>query len=118
MCCVRPRDSNGDALAVGTPEYPSDLCELTIYGAGRTASFRFGFPLDGSGTNKTGSDFRTKIAWRALTVPGRPPAVTFLNGQAHSYEGTFNRYVWAVVRATRSMMHSPLRSAEPVGWHD
>jgi hypothetical protein len=85
---------------------------LTVLGAGRNGVRGvFGAPLDGAGNGRSRSDFTAQVTWRALTIPGHAPAVAFVNGQVRSVGGTFDHYVWAVIRATRAAMRSALKPA-------
>ncbi|WP_165252701.1 beta strand repeat-containing protein [Paludisphaera soli] len=56
-------------------------------------------PLDGSGRNQPGTDFVTRVGWRALNVPGRPPAVTFANGRPTGASTPRGLYIATVVKA-------------------
>jgi hypothetical protein len=70
-----------------------------------------GIALDGTGTGRPGTDFTARITWVALNLPGRPPAVTFVNGRPRiMHGGTFQTYAWGVVRATRAAAHSLMKS--------
>jgi hypothetical protein len=57
-----------------------------------------GLSLDGTGVGQPGTNFVTKVTWRALARPGSPPAVTFVDGQAHTFQGRFGRYFQAIER--------------------
>ncbi|QEH32431.1 N-acetylneuraminate epimerase [Aquisphaera giovannonii] len=59
-----------------------------------------GAHLDGSGTGHPGTAFAAKVRWTALTMPGRDPAVTFVNGHATSYAGRFRQYVRNVLHTS------------------
>jgi hypothetical protein len=65
-----------------------------------------GTALDGTGTGAVGTDFTTKLTWRALTVPGGSPAIVFANGQEQEYTGKFGPYANAVVRTTKAALHA------------
>jgi hypothetical protein len=80
---------------------------LEVIGSGSTGlTGANGVALDGSGSGQPGTNFVTQVTWTALTVPGRGPAMTYSNGQAHGYTGRFNRYVNSILRATRSAGHA------------
>jgi hypothetical protein len=74
-----------------------------------------GTPLDGAGTGQPGTNFTTKLTWRALTIPGDPAAVTYVNGQAHEYMGGFRNYVQSLLRATRAAIDSVTKPAAENG---
>nr|WP_303652775.1 Ig-like domain-containing protein [Paludisphaera mucosa] len=84
---------------------------LTVIGTG-SAGLRAvsGVPLDGAGNGGSGTNFVTRITWTALTVPGNPPAIPYVNGQQHGHAGGFKRYVDAVVRATNAAGRSVKKS--------
>jgi hypothetical protein len=83
---------------------------LTVLGEGPTGVASPGeTPLDGAGTGHSGSNFTTKLTWRALSIPGDAPAVTFANGQAHAYTGSFGSYTRSILHAARSVLHSVAR---------
>jgi hypothetical protein len=85
---------------------------LSVVGTGpNSLATSSGLPLDGSGRGQPGTNFVTKVTWRALTLPGSPPAVTFDDGQAHTYHGAFGPYFGAITRATRTALHSIAKSA-------
>ncbi|WZO99892.1 Ig-like domain repeat protein [Isosphaeraceae bacterium EP7] len=69
-----------------------------------------GIPLNGSGANQSGSNFTSKLTWKTLAVPGSTPAITFSNGQTISYHGNMQRYLNAIVRATKALAYHTLRS--------
>ncbi|WP_435017986.1 kelch repeat-containing protein [Tundrisphaera sp. TA3] len=63
-------------------------------------SDRSGNRLDGRGIGQPGTAFKTKVRWTALSIPGRSPAVTFVDGQPQAYTGRFRRYVRNVLQTT------------------
>ncbi len=85
--------------------------DLAVVGTGsRGLTDTAGVALDGSGTGGSGSDFKTRVTWRALAVPGSAPAVTYLNGQPQASILKYHYYVDAVVRATKAMSHPALKA--------
>jgi autotransporter-associated beta strand protein len=67
---------------------------LTVVGTGSTpVKGASGTPLDGSGTGQSGTDFHTNITWKSLSMPGRAPAITFVNGHPRSFVGTFKNFL-------------------------
>ena len=72
---------------------------LTAFGVppvGLTGST--GIPLDGTGKNQPGTNFVTRIGWYSLGVPGRTPAVSYVDGTPHSYTGRMHNYLAAILR--------------------
>ncbi len=65
-----------------------------------------GMPLDGSGTGHPGTRFVAKLRWTALSVPGRSPAVTFVDGQARAYTAGFRKYVRTVLGTSLAALRS------------
>ena len=84
---------------------------LTLIGTGPGAlANTSGVALDGNGGGQPGSNFTAKLTWKALTVIGKAPAITFVNGQPHATARSFNAYVSAIVRAAKAALQTPKAS--------
>ncbi|WZO98057.1 Ig-like domain repeat protein [Isosphaeraceae bacterium EP7] len=82
---------------------------LTAVGGGVTGlAGTNGLALDDSGRGTPGTDFSTKITWKALTSPGASPAVVYVGGQETATTRRFVPYVRSVVRASRAMLLAPV----------
>ena len=78
---------------------------LTVLGTGATGVMdSSGTMLDGLGHGRTGTNFVTRLTWRALAVPGSGPAITFANGHDSEYHGRFTPYTAPIVRATHAIL--------------
>lgn len=118
---------NGHPIAIRSAIYNADARTVTLIPARRLGIFRSykliikgkasngvtgdtGMPLDGSGTGHPGTSFVAKLRWTSLSLPGRSPAVTFVDGHASAYAGRFHKYMRTVLgtslEALRSL-HSP-----------